>query len=139
MAKNPFPFILDELADLDPYTKPMFGCVSIYIGEKIMLIMRNRNSNPEDNGVWLATTPEHHAKLYSIFPSLRSIQLFGPGPTGWQIIPLDSPTFEEEVIQACQLIRMGSPLIGKIPKQKKRPSVAKANRRPKKKKPTSKR
>ncbi|MGE4130026.1 MAG: hypothetical protein AB7F86_00225 [Bdellovibrionales bacterium] len=76
----PFDFVLNELADLDPYTKPMFGCRSVYVGSKIVFILRDKADNyPQDNGVWLATTHEHHESLRRDFPILRSIDLFKAG------------------------------------------------------------
>lgn len=126
----PFEFVLDELADLNPYTKPMFGCEAVYIEEKIVLILRRRDSHLEDNGVWVATTAEHHQSLKRSLPSLRSIAVFGPGPTGWQVLPEDSDDFEESVLKACELIRRADPRIGKTPKSRLRsqPRVAKTSK-----------
>jgi len=70
----PFAFALEALAEADPSTRPMFGCTAVYVGERIVMILRERNSSPEDNGVWLATTTQHHASLRREFPSLRSIR-----------------------------------------------------------------
>jgi len=128
-AKKPIPFsfVLDELASLDPYTKPMFGCVAIYVQEKIVLIVRDRESSPGDNGVWLATTRDHHESLQKDFPSMRSIQVFDEPISSWQILPVDAPDFEESVLKACAFIRKGDPRIGKIPKSKK--SKAKTKKR----------
>jgi len=116
----PFEFVLDELAGLDPMTKPMFGAVGVYVRDAIVLILRDRPKSPSDNGVWLATTAEHHESLKKDFPSMRSIQVFGPGPTGWQVLPSDADDFEELAIRACKLIRKSDPRIGKIPKPKSR-------------------
>ena len=96
-------------------TKPMFGARGVYVGGKIVFIMRDRASSVEDNGVWLATTPEHHESLRRDFPSMRSIAVFGPGVTGWQVLPLDSEDFEDAVLRACRFVRSGDPRIGKIP------------------------
>lgn len=115
----PFAFVLEELAPLAPVTRPLFGCLAIYIGEKIVLALRRKEIQTEDNGVWLATSAEHRESLKADLPSLRSIQLFGDGPTGWQVLPEDSPDFATEVHQACELIRRGDPRIGKVPKPKK--------------------
>jgi hypothetical protein len=115
----PFDFVLEQLERLSPITKPMFGCTAVYVGEKIVLILRNRSDEPEDNGVWLATTPEHHQSLSEDFPSMRSIGVFGPGPTGWQVLPLNQPDFEESVVKACDLVLNGDPRIGKVPKPRK--------------------
>lgn len=115
----PFQFVLDELESLSPYTKPMFGCTAIYVDEKIVLILRDRETSQEDNGIWIATTQEHHASLKREFPMMRSIQVFGPGVTGWQVLPADDSGFEEAVLNVCSLIRDRDSRIGKIPAQKK--------------------
>jgi hypothetical protein len=115
----PFDFVLEELAPLAPVTRPLFGCLAVYIGEKIVLALRRKDVHTEDNGVWVATTAEHRESLKAELPSLRSIQLFGDGPTGWQVVPEDSPDFTSEVYLACELIRRGDPRIGKVPKPKR--------------------
>lgn len=118
----PFAFVLDELDALEPHTKPMFGCTAVYVGERIVLILRERPAHPEDNGVWLATTREHHESLRADLPSLRSIGVLGEGgTTGWQMLPADGEHFEDEVLRACVLVRAEDPRIGKIP-QRKTPS-----------------
>jgi hypothetical protein len=121
MAKQkiPFPFVLEYLDSMNPVTRPMFGCHSIYIGKKIVLILRQRKDHILDNGVWLATTPEHHASLKKIFPSMRSITYLGGGETNWQVLPLGADDFEEYVATACNLILRFDPRIGKVPKSKK--------------------
>lgn len=115
----PFEFVLDELAQLEPYTRPMFGCTSVYVSEKMVLILRDRESSPRDNGLWLATTSEHHESLRRDFPRMRSIELFGGGETGWQVLPVDDVEFEEMALRACGLIRAGDARIGKVPQKKK--------------------
>lgn len=120
MAKPPpYPFVLEALERGDPYTKPMFGCTAVYLGEKIVLILRDRLEPPRDRGVWLATTEEHHASLARDFPSMRSIALFGPGVTGWQVLPATAPDFEEAVLKACELALKGDARIGKVPKARR--------------------
>jgi hypothetical protein len=121
MAKNriiPFEFVLDYLAAANPVTKPMFGCEAVYIGDKIVMALRDKKEGTSDNGVWLATTRDHHESLRKDFPSLRSIKIFGTGESGWQVLPKKSADFEESVIYACQLILKGDARIGKIPKPK---------------------
>jgi hypothetical protein len=116
----PFEFVLDELAPLDPYTKPLFGCTAVYVEDQIVFALRERPSHPEDNGVWVATTREHHDALRAELPSLRSIGvLAGGAETGWQILPADAPGFEDEVVRACALVQRRDPRIGKVPKAKR--------------------
>lgn len=115
----PHEFALDALASLPIHTRSMFGCLAVYVEDKIVLILRDRKDYPADNGVWLATTAEHHASLRREFPSMRSIQLFGKPVTHWQVLPARSADFEEAALRACRLIREGDPRIGKIPKRKR--------------------
>lgn len=148
----PFEFVLHELDGVSPHTKPMFGALGVYVGNKIVFILRDREASPADNGVWLATTGDHHSSLQAEFPSMRSIEVFGPGPTGWQVLPADADDFEDCVLRACELVLAEDPRIGKIPKMRmKKKSVGKvaaaaANRKaaskpaksPSKKKPVTK-
>lgn len=123
MAKKPIPFdfVLEELSSLNPRTNPMFGCTAIYVGEKIIFILRKKEGGPtEDNGIWLATTGEHHESLKKDFPHMRSIAVFGPGPTGWQVLPEDAADFEESVFRVCEFVKNQDPRIGKVPKAKLR-------------------
>lgn len=127
----PFEFVLEELDSLSPYIKPMFGAYGLYVNDKIVFILRDRPKSPEDNGIWLATTGEHHKSLKKEFPNMRSLQMFGPGPTGWQVLPVDADDFEESALKACQVVRNGDPRIGKVPKTKLKKKVrsSKAKRR----------
>src|SRR5581483_1578551 len=97
----PHEFVLDALAALSPRTHPMFGCLAVYVQEKIMLVLRDRDTANADNGVWLATTREHHESLRRDFPNMRSIQVLGKDTTGWQILPADAPDFEQSALHAC--------------------------------------
>lgn len=115
----PFEFVLENLSRIDFTLKAFFGCHSIYVGEKILLTLRNKKEHEEDNGVWIATEAEHHASLQKIFPNMRSIKVFGGPSSNWQILPVDAYDFEESVLPACELILKQDPRIGKIPKKKK--------------------
>src|SRR5215469_14944283 len=111
----PYEFVLDALTGTSPWTRPMFGCLAVYVEDKIVLILRDKPSSSADNGVWLATTKEHHASLQVEFPNMRSIRVLGKKVTGWQVLPVDAPDFEEAALHACELIVAGDPRIGKIP------------------------
>jgi hypothetical protein len=118
-SKIPFEFVLEELDRIHPRVKPMFGCYAIYTGDKLVLILRQRNDYVDDNGVWVAALHEHHASLKKEFPCMRSVRLLGSPKTVWQNIPADEDDFEELVLKACRLILKGDARIGKIPKKKK--------------------
>jgi len=111
----PHAFVLDAISTLSPYTRPLFGCLAIYVKDKIVLILRDKPTHAADNGVWLATTEEHYQSLRREFPNLRSIQLLGKPMTGWQVLPADAPDFESSAMRACELVLAGDPRIGKVP------------------------
>ena len=115
----PYEFVLDAIAPLSPRTNPMFGCLAVYVEDKIVLILRDSRSKTADNGVWLATTEEHHESLRREFPSMRSIRLFGKKVTGWQVLPAEAPDFEEAALRTCELILAGDLRIGKGPKDRR--------------------
>jgi hypothetical protein len=110
----PHEFVLDALAPLSPYTRPMFGCLAVYVKDKIAFILRDKPTSIRDNGVWLATSKEHYESLRREFSNMRSIQILGKPVTGWQILPADTPDFQA-ALRACELVLAGDPRIGKVP------------------------
>ncbi|HTL80971.1 MAG TPA: hypothetical protein VL651_04670 [Bacteroidia bacterium] len=117
-----FPFIEEALLSKHPVIKPMFGCQAIYIGEKLMLMMRNKEDHVDANGVWIATSREHHETLKKEIPCLRSVYILsnGKNETEWQMIPIDDDDFETLAMKVCDMILRNDPRIGKIPKSKKK-------------------
>jgi hypothetical protein len=129
----PFPFVLEMLHARHPETKPMFGALGVYVNGRIVFILRSKESLPRDNGVWLATRPEHHASLKIEFPSMRSIEMFSDDgtPSGWQNLPADAADFETMAEHACELVLRSDPRIGK---DRTRERSASPKKRPKAKK-----
>jgi len=116
----PHEFVLDALAPLSPETRPMFGCVAVYVANKIIFALRDKPESQSDNGVWLATTLEHHESLRREFPTMRSIRVLGKKVTGWQVLPADAPDFETAAMRACELVLAGDSRIGKVPESRRR-------------------
>jgi hypothetical protein len=139
----PHEFVLEALAEVEPRTNPMFGCLAVYVGKKIVMILRDkkadesrkktswardvrkrdRRERPDvqvtrDNGVWLATTIEHHESLRREFPNMRSVAVFGKKVTEWQVLPADALDFESAALRACEMVVAGDGRIGKVPKKK---------------------
>src|ERR1700687_3259487 len=100
----PHEFVLEAIAPLSPTTRPMFGCLAIYVKDKIVLILRDKDKRGQaaDNGVWLATTEEHHQSLRREFPHMRSIKVLGKKVTGWQVFPSDAEGFQEAAASGCE-------------------------------------
>ena len=117
--KNPpHIFVVDALAPLHPEVRRMFSGFSVYIGNRIVLMLRENVKSPRDNGVWLVlsdgTDPED-PKLKREFPSLRRIELLGNKIGHWLVIPSDGPNFESEALHACDLLLRHDPRIGRVP------------------------
>ena len=123
----PHEFVLDAIASLSPRIRHMFGCLAIYVEDKIVLILRDKPAQTADNGVWLATTAEHHQTLRRDFPTMRSIKVLGKKVTGWQVLPAEAPDFEESALRACDLVLAGDPRIGKVPGER-RPTKSSARK-----------
>ena len=117
--KLPFDFVLEELADLAPWTRPMFTGTAVYVGEKIVFMLRDKNRDA-DSGVWIATAPEYDASLKRELPCMRSIAILYRWGDGWQVLPAEADDFEECVLRACELVRAGDRRVGRIPKGKRK-------------------
>src|SRR5215475_8687164 len=86
----PYPFIIEALASLEPEVRPMFSGFAVYVGEKIVLMLRDSPKHPEDNGVWLVfseTAILADPRIRRDFPSLRLINLLGGKIAHWRLIP----------------------------------------------------
>lgn len=117
----PFPFIVEALAPLEPEVRPMFSGFAVYVGEKIVLMLRDSAKQPEDNGVWLVfseTANLADSGIRKDFPSIRLIKLLGGKIGHWRLIPADSPTFESEALHACGLLLKHDVRFGRIPQSR---------------------
>ena len=118
----PYPFVVETLASLEPEVRPMFSGFAVYIGEKIVLMLRDSPKHPVDNGLWLVFSESANISdpaLIREFPSLRRIELLGGKIAHWLLIPSDSPTFESEALHACDLLLRHDSRFGRIPQSRK--------------------
>jgi len=127
----PYPFITEALAPLEPEVRPMFSGFAVYVGEKIVLMLRDSLKQPEDNGVWLVfseTANLADPRIRQDFPSVRLIKLLGGKIAHWRLIPADSPTFESEALHACELLLKHDVRFGRVPQSRQaRPSKRRRN------------
>jgi hypothetical protein len=117
----PYPFIVEALAPLEPEIRPMFSGFAVYVGEKIVLMLRDSQKQPEDNGVWLVFSENANLADPGIrkdFPSIRLIKLLGGKIAHWRLIPADSPTFESETLHACELLLKHDVRFGRVPQSR---------------------
>ena len=120
--KAPHVFVLDALVPLNPEVRRMFSGFAVYLGDRIVCMLRDHPKSPRDNGVWLVLsdgTSPTDPELRRAFPSIRRIELLGNKIGHWLVIPSDSPGFEMEALQACELLLRHDPRLGRIPKSRK--------------------
>lgn len=124
MAKKqktiPFEFAIENIFSLEPRVRPMFGAHAVYVGEKLVFILRDKNDS--DSGVWISTEIKDHDSLRKDFPNMHSIYIFETPVTAWQVLDKEDDDFEKNVNHLCDLILKGDSRIGKIPKPKKKKS-----------------
>lgn len=116
--KIAYDFVVEALYSRQPRIKPMFGAHGLYIDNKIICILRNKESYPRDNGLWIASPAENHANLKETIPGMRKIEMFGDHAGDWLLIPDDDEDFEARANRFCELVLLGDPRIGKVSKAK---------------------
>jgi hypothetical protein len=120
--KPPHAFVLEALAPLDPEVRRMFSGFAVYIGDRIVCMLRDHLRSPQDNGVWLVLSETAHPAdpdLRREFPSLRTIDLLGDKIGHWLLLPSDGPDFEKEALHACDLLLHYDPRLGRVPKSRR--------------------
>jgi hypothetical protein len=120
--KPPHAFVLEALAPANPEVRRMFSGFAVYLGNRIVCMLRDHEKSPEDNGVWLVLSESANPAdpdLRREFPSIRSIGLLGDKIRHWLLIPSDSPGFEMEALRACDLLLHRDPRLGRIPQSRR--------------------
>jgi hypothetical protein len=110
----PFPFVLDELAELRPTIKSMFGFTYCYLDDRLLCSLRESAKQTGSNGMWLFTTSEHIESLAREFPNLSKRQLWRSGKNAWIVLASRLEDFEEYAFKACELILKGDRRIGRM-------------------------
>jgi hypothetical protein len=120
--KPPHSFVVEALAPLNPEVRRMFSGFAVYVGDRLVLMLRDHAKSARDNGVWLVlsegTDPTDQG-LRREFPSLRPVELLGNKIGHWLVIPSDSPDFEMESLQACDLLLRHDVRLGRIPQSRR--------------------
>ena len=116
----PHQFVLDAIAEINPTTRAMFGALAIYVGDKIVFILRDRPNDPDANGVWLAIPAECQQSLRADFPNAGPVRVIGKEISGWWLLAIGADDFEASALHACELVIKRDPRIGNVPRSKKR-------------------
>lgn len=109
-----FAFVLDELWPLRPSIKNAFGFTFVYVGEQLVLGLRDSAKLPNTNGVWLFTSVEFLDSLKREFPSLPRQYFWKSDKKAWLILASKLEQFEEHAYKACELILNGDRRIGRL-------------------------
>ena len=120
--KAPHEFFVEALMPLNPEVRRMFSGFAVYLGDRIVCMLRDHPKSSRDNGVWLVlseSTNPKDPKLHREFPSIRSIELLSGKIGHWLVIPSDSPGFEMEALHACELLLRHDPRFGRVPKSRR--------------------
>ena len=115
----PHQFVLDAIAEVRPTTCPMFGALAVYVGEKIVFLLRDRPADPQANGVWIAIPTEFQESLREDFPNAGPVRILGKDISGWHLLAGDADDFETSALHACELVVRNDPRVGKVPNKKR--------------------
>lgn len=111
----PYDFVLRSLYPVRPKIKKLLGGYGLYLNQKLILFLRERNDiTPEFNGVFVATVPEFYKELQQEIHTSRMEFDFDGSKDSWIFISEDLPEFEQKVNLACELIKAGDERIGKL-------------------------
>lgn len=109
----PYFFVLRHLYPVRPAIKKMLGCYALIYENRLLLLLRERESHPEFNGVFVATRPEHFDRLQDeIHSSNMEFDIDGV-PHSWLFISEDLEDFDGKVRKVCEMIKAGDTRIGK--------------------------
>lgn len=110
-----YEFVLDALGTLPFSTRAMFGATAVYVGDQVVFILRKKGNH--DDGVWVAFEAERTEAVQRALPNLMRIEVLA-NVRCWRKLAASSPSFEEDVLAACALVREGG-LLGKTPDRQK--------------------
>lgn len=111
--KVPYDFILKELYPVRAQVIKMLGGYGLRLQNKLIMFLREKETEIEFNGVFIATHPEHYRALQDeIHCSKMDFDLDGMKDS-WIFISEDLNDFEEKVKKACEMIKQGDSRIGK--------------------------
>jgi hypothetical protein len=109
----PYDFVLTYLQPINPVIKKTLGAFGLFSGNMLLLLLRDRDNQPEFNGVFIPTEPAYFESLQGeIHRSKMKFDLDGRHDS-WIFISEDLEDFEEKVKKACELIKAGDIRIGK--------------------------
>lgn len=109
----PYTFVLQLLYPVRLKVVKMLGGYGLYQEKRLKLFLREKETQIEFNGVFVATQPAYFKALQNeIHSSKMEFDLDGSNDS-WIFISEDLEDFKEIVEKACELIKNGDERIGK--------------------------
>ncbi len=109
----PFNFILQLVYPVRPKVVKMLGGYALYQNKRLLFFLRERSTEIEFNGVFVATQPQFYVELQKeIHHSKMEFDLDG-SKDSWIFISEDLDDFQDKVLKACELVKKGDMRIGK--------------------------
>src|SRR3954467_13854762 len=111
--KVPFDFVLRYLYPVRPQIKKLLGCYGLFLNKTLLLLLRERDNQPEFNGIYIATQPIFFDELQNeIHVSNMTFDIDG-APHSWIFLSEDLEDFNKKVKKTCEMIKGGDKRIGK--------------------------
>ncbi len=108
----PYAFILQHLYPVRPQIRKLYGCYALYYQKRLTFFLRDKQTHPEFNGVFVATQPQFFDELEeALHTSHMEFDLDG-NDFSWIFLSEDLEDFEEKVKAACEMIKNGDERIG---------------------------
>jgi hypothetical protein len=111
--KLPYNFILSLLYPARPTVRKMLGCYGLYVEGKLVMLLRDKENQPEFNGVFIATQPKFFDALSSELHSSNMEFDIDGAPHTWIFISEDLNDFSDKLKLAAELVKKGDERIGK--------------------------
>ena len=118
----PYAFVLEALAPLHIEVQRMFSGFAIYSGDRLLMMIRNHLTSPQDNGIWLVLSEgadPADASLRQDFPSIRRIELLRSKIDHWLLVPSDDAAFEPLALHAWDFLLRRDPRLGRVPNSRR--------------------
>lgn len=91
----------------------MLGCYGLFVDQKLLMLLRERENEPEFNGIFIATQPQFFDALQNdIHTSNMTFDLDGVGHS-WIFLSEDLEDFHEKLQKTCDMIKANDERIGK--------------------------
>ena len=110
--KVPYDFILRYLYPITPKIKKMLGCYGLIVNTTLLLLLRERENQPEFNGIFVATQPQFFDALQNEVHASNMQFNFDGAVHSWIFLSEDLPDFDEKVKKTCEMIKAGDQRIG---------------------------